>query len=216
MGSLWITVREKNWAESSRIAALHTSREMLENECRKFLKISHKNWSFSLGRRNSLLRYDIPYIPILVEDISIHCSSEDYQENGVKTIQTLGELVPKTETSATLISLTLGNNSEIPIYFNNLSISDIYMKDSNSSRYAIWKKYTVFKVYGSLTLMGSEHVLETINLVPVHDIVGTWNTMSLLSATARSKNHRYSRTEAQNKMLRSQWKKMKLEKKRLV
>ncbi|XP_076650629.1 uncharacterized protein LOC143357871 [Halictus rubicundus] len=175
-----------------------------------------ENWRISLGMRNNLLYNDIPYIPMLVEGISIHCSFDDHQENGIKRVQTLGELVPKTEKSATLLSLTPGNNSKISIYFNNLSLRDIYIKNSNNVHYAVWEKYTVFKVYGILTLMGSEHVLETTHLVPIHDIVGTWNIMTLLIATARSEYRQYYRTEGQNNMLQSQWEKMKREKKRFV
>ncbi|XP_076174477.1 uncharacterized protein LOC143150234 isoform X2 [Ptiloglossa arizonensis] len=130
-----------------------------------------ENWRVSLGVRNNLLYNDIPYIPMLVEDISTHISFEDHQENGVRTIQTLGELVPKTEAYATLLSLTPGINSEFSVSFKYLSIQDIYVKNSNKTYCAVWEKYTVFKVYGTLNTEESGYILETTHLIPVHDII---------------------------------------------
>lgn len=105
-----------------------------------------ENWRISLGTRNNLLYNDIPYIPLLVEDIYTFLSFEDHEENGVKTIQTLGEFVPKTETRATLLSLTPGNNSEFPISLKNLSLHDIYIKGPNDTYCAIW----VSGLFGSI------------------------------------------------------------------
>lgn len=97
-----------------------------------------ENWRISLGTRNNILYNDIPYVPLLVEYIPIYLSFEDHQENGVKTIQTLGELVPKTETFAMLLSLTPGNNSEFPLSFENLNVRDVYIKNLNNTYCAIW------------------------------------------------------------------------------
>ncbi|XP_076632206.1 uncharacterized protein LOC143347155 [Colletes latitarsis] len=174
------------------------------------------NWKVSVGTRNNLLYSDIPHVPILVEDIPIHFSFEDYEENSIKTIQTLGELIPKTEIYATLLSLTPGNNSEFPVSFKNLSITDLYTKNPDNTYCAIWEKYTVFKVYGSLRIEKSVIVLETSHLVPINDVSGTWKLMISLIPTARSEYRRYYRTQGQNNMLQSQWDKMKEEKKRLV
>lgn len=175
-----------------------------------------EDWRISLGTRNNLLYNDIPYVPLLVEHIPIYLSFEDHQENGVKTIQTLGELVPKTETSATLLSLTPGNNSEFPLSFENLNIQDIYIQNRNETYCAIWEKYTVFKVYGTLETTESGSILETTHLVPVRDVAGSLNTMILLVTLARSEYRQYYRTKGQFDMLQSQWDKMKEEKKRLV
>ncbi|KZC12409.1 PREDICTED: uncharacterized protein LOC107190501 [Dufourea novaeangliae] len=175
-----------------------------------------ENWRISLGMRNNLVYNDIPYIPMRVEAISIYLSFKDYQENGIKRIQTLGELVPKTESRAMLLSLTPGNSSEFPVSFENLSVRDIYIKNSDNTYCALWEKYTVFKVYGTLKSEESGHVLETSHLVPVHDIVGTWNLMTMLIPIARSEYRQYYRTQGQNSMLQSQWDQMKGGKKRLV
>ncbi|XP_076241297.1 uncharacterized protein LOC143183578 [Calliopsis andreniformis] len=175
-----------------------------------------ENWKISLGMRNNLLYNDIPYFPILVEDIPIYFSFEDHEENGVKTIQTLGELIPRNETFATLLSLTPGNKSEFPINFENLNIEDMYIKDTNNVYCAIWEKYIVFKVYGTLKINESGYALEVTHLVPVHDIIGTWNTMTLLITIARSEYRQYYRTKGQNDMLQLQWDKMKKEKRRLI
>ncbi|XP_076677258.1 uncharacterized protein LOC143373681 [Andrena cerasifolii] len=175
-----------------------------------------ENWRISLGARNNLLYNDIPYVPLLVEHIPIYLSFEDHQENGVKTIQTLGELVPKTETFATLLSLTPGINSEFPLSFENLNIRDIYIKNLNNTYCAIWEKYTVFKVYGTLKTTESGNILETTHLIPVHDVAGSLNIMTLLVTIARSECRQYYRTQGQNDMLQLQWDKMKEEKKRLV
>lgn len=100
-----------------------------------------ENWRISLGTRNNLYYNDIPYIPMFVEDIPVHVSFEDYEENGVKTIQTFGELIPKNETFATLVSLTQGNNSELPVSFKNLRVQDVYIKNSNNVYCAIWVRF---------------------------------------------------------------------------
>lgn len=44
----------------------------------------------------------------------------------------------------------------------------------------------MFKVYGTLNTEESGYILETTHLIPVHDIIGTWNIMTLLITTARS------------------------------
>ncbi|KOC70966.1 hypothetical protein WH47_04952 [Habropoda laboriosa] len=175
-----------------------------------------ENWKISLGTRNNLLFNGIPHVPMLVENISTFISFEDYKENGIKTIQTLGELVPNTETYAILSSLTRGNNSEFPVSFRNLNVNDIYIKNSDGTYCAIWNKHKVFKIYGILKKKVFGHILVASHLVPVHDVPGTWNIMTILMSTARSEYRQYNRTKGQNDMLELQWDKMKREKKRLV
>ncbi|XP_012153459.1 uncharacterized protein LOC100883718 isoform X1 [Megachile rotundata] len=178
--------------------------------------MNREDWRISLGTRNNLLSNDIPYIPMLVEDLRTFVSFEDHEQNGVKTIQTLGELIPKSERNATLLSLTPGNNSQFPISFKNLDINDIYIKNSNDAYCPIWEKYVTFKVYGILKKEKSEFILESTHLVPVHDVKGTWNLMTQLISIARSEYRYYYRTSGQNNMLQFQWNKMKENKKRLV
>nr|XP_034179950.1 uncharacterized protein LOC117604204 isoform X2 [Osmia lignaria] len=144
------------------------------------------------------------------------CGMQDHEENGVKTIQTLGELIPKTGTRAALLSLTPGNSSEFPISFKNLDLDDIYSKGPNDTYCAIWEKHIVFKVYGILKIEESEPVLEITHLVPVRDMTGTWTVMTLLVPIARSEYRYYYRTRGQNNMLQLQWDKMEKEGKRLV
>lgn len=48
------------------------------------------------------------------------------------------------------------------------------------------KKCSIFKIYGTLKKEGLENVLEASHLVPVQDVVGTWNLMASLSIIARS------------------------------
>lgn len=178
--------------------------------------MSQDDWKISLGTRNNLLFNDTPYIPILVEDIRTFVSFEDHEENGVKTIQTLGELIPKSERNATLLSLTPGNNSQFPISLKNLDVNDIYIKNSNEAYCPIWENHVTFKVYGTLKKEKAEFILETTHLVPVHDVKGTWNLMTQLISIARSEYRHYYRTRGQNDMLQLQWNKMKEDKKRLV
>lgn len=97
-----------------------------------------KDWKISLATRNNLFHNNIPYVPILVENILKYLSLEDHEKNGVKTIQTLGKLIPKTEAYAMLQSLTSGNKSEFSISFKNLNVNNIYIKDTNNAYYAIW------------------------------------------------------------------------------
>ncbi|XP_031825703.1 uncharacterized protein LOC116423993 [Nomia melanderi] len=175
-----------------------------------------EDWKISLGMRNNLMYADIPYIPILVEDIPIYVSFKDYQENGVKTIQTLGELVPQSETRAALVSLTPGNNSKISVCLKNLSFTDIYIKDTNDVYCAVWDKHIAFKVYGVLNSEESTHVLKVKHLVPIHDVVGTQKIMTFFIRMARSEYRQYYRTQGQNTMLQLQWDKMNEQRERMV
>ncbi|CAK9795252.1 hypothetical protein ANTPLA_LOCUS299 [Anthophora plagiata] len=154
------------------------------------MKSAHhfENWKVSLGTRNNLLFNDIPHVPMLVENIFTFISFEDYEENGIKTIQT----------------------------FRNLDVNDIYVKNSDGTYCAIWNKYKVFKIYGILNREEFGYILVASHLVPVHDVLGTWSVMSVLMAAARSEYRQYYRTKGQNDMLKLQWDKMKREKKRLV
>lgn len=175
-----------------------------------------KDWKISLATRNNLFHNNIPYVPILVENILKYLSLEDHEKNGVKTIQTLGKLIPKTEAYAMLQSLTPGNKSQFSISFKNLNVNDIYIKDSNNAYYAIWQKHNIFKVYGTLKMEESENVLEVSHLVPVYDIEGTYNVMTLLMTIARTEYRQYYRTKEQNNKLQEQWLKMGKENKRLT
>ena len=106
-----------------------------------------KDWRISLASRNKLFYNDIPYVPILVEDIYTYVAFKDHEKNGVKTIQTLGQLVPKTETRATLVSLTPGNNTVFPISFKILNINDIYIEDSNQIYCPIWVSFSFLFIF---------------------------------------------------------------------
>ncbi|XP_076376730.1 uncharacterized protein LOC143259210 isoform X2 [Megalopta genalis] len=184
--------------------------------CRKRnKKYACDNWKVSLGMRNSIMYDDIPYVPMLVEHINIHCSCEDFEENGIKTIQTVGTLIPKSERSAHLRAMTTGNKSEFPVFFNNLSEEELYYKDDNSYR-AIWDKFVVFKVYGTLILIGTKRVLESTHLIPVQDIAGTCNIFTLLTIAACTEYRYYYRTQGQYQMFEAQWNEMKWQEKRLL
>ncbi|CAL7938040.1 unnamed protein product [Xylocopa violacea] len=176
-----------------------------------------KNWRVSLASRNNLLYNDIPYIPMLVEDIPTYLSLEDYEKNRIKSIQTIGEIIPKSETFALLLSLTPGNSSKYPISLRKLSMDDLYIQTSKEIFCAIWKKYFAFKVYGTLEEEDKlGNILEITHLVPIHDVRGTRMVMKLLVETARLEYRLFYRTKGQYNMLMSQWEKMKKEKKRLV
>lgn len=53
-------------------------------------------------------------------------------------------------------------------------------------------------------------------LVPVYDIEGTYNVMTLLMTIARIEYRQYYRTKEQNNKLQEQWLKMGKENKRLT
>lgn len=168
-----------------------------------------QDWRISLASRNKLFYNDIPYVPIPMENIYTYVAFKDHEKNGIKTIQTMGQLVPKTETRAILVSLTPGNNTVFPISFKILNINDIYIKDSNQAYCPIWKKHIIFKIYGTLKIEESKNILEVSHLVPIQDIDGTWDVMTTLSIIACSEYRHYYRTKGQNDMLRLQWDKMK-------
>ncbi|XP_071866692.1 uncharacterized protein isoform X1 [Bombus fervidus] len=175
-----------------------------------------EDWRISLSSRNNVIYNGTPYVPMLVENILIHISFEDYETNGIKTIQTVGKLIPKTETFATLLSVTPGNNSAFSVSLKILKVGNIYIKDSNDIYCPIWKKCSIFKIYGTLKKEGLENVLEASHLVPVQDVVGTWNVMASLSIIARSEYRHYYRTKGQSNMLQLQWDRMKKENKRVI
>lgn len=105
-----------------------------------------EDWRISLSSRNNVIYNGTPYVPMLVENILIHISFEDYETNGIKTIQTVGKLIPKTETFATLLSVTPGNNSAFSVSLKILKVGDIYIKDSNDIYCPIWVRFLLLRV----------------------------------------------------------------------
>ncbi|XP_026670917.1 uncharacterized protein LOC108626827 isoform X2 [Ceratina calcarata] len=141
---------------------------------------------------------------MLVEDIPKYISQDDYETDRVKKIQTFGRFLSKSEAFGKLVSLTPGNTCQFPVSFKNLNVTDIYVKISDDADVfcPIWKRYDVFKVYGTLTVEeGLGHVLQTYRLVPVHDIEGTWKLMNILMKFAQPEYHRYHRTKGQTDTL---------------
>ena len=106
-----------------------------------------KDWRISLASRNKLFYNDIPYVPILVENIYTYVAFEDHEKNGVKTIQTMGQLVPKTGSRATLVSLTPGNNTVFPISLKILNVDDVYIEDSNQAYFPIWVSFSFLFIF---------------------------------------------------------------------
>lgn len=97
-------------------------------------------WPVSLAVRKNLLPSSIPYIPILIEDIPQYVSLSDYKENGIRTVQTIGEILPGTIRLSRLRSLSSNSDVEITLNLTELPINTVYFEDSKGRRLHIWVK----------------------------------------------------------------------------
>lgn len=164
----------------------------------------------SLAMRDNILTSDIPHIPILIEDILEYVSLPGYEENYVKTIQTMGEFIPQRERTAVIATLTPGIEARFPVDLQKLPVEDLYMKDAYGAYTPVWESTSVFKIFGVLRKEQSGVTLEATCLLPVQDIPGSWKLMFICSKMARRKYMQYCRTARQEEILRTEWDRMKL------
>lgn len=170
----------------------------------------------SLAMRDNILRNDIPHIPILIEDILEYVSLPDFDENYVKTIQTMGEFIPMNERTGTIATLTPEIEAMFSVDLRKLFAEDLYVKDACGAYSPIWENNSVFKIFGTLQKEESGVTLEATCLIPVEDIPGSWKLMLICSKMARRKYIQYCRTSRQDEILRTEWDRMKVQNKRLI
>ncbi|EFN60914.1 hypothetical protein EAG_06025 [Camponotus floridanus] len=141
-------------------------------------------WPACLAIRENLLQSGIPHIPILIENIFRYISLPNYEENYIKSVQTIGEILPGALRIAQLQSIS-DREAKITLSLERLPVNTVYFKDGKGRYTPIWEKHRIFKVFGTLERRKNEVVLMAHKLLTVQDIGGSLNTLSLLSAAVR-------------------------------
>ncbi|KYN16629.1 hypothetical protein ALC57_11138 [Trachymyrmex cornetzi] len=154
--------------------------ERIERMC-----LESSPWLSCLAVRENFLQSDIPYIPILIEDIPRYASLPDYRENCIQTIQTIGEIVPITARVAHLRSISSDRETRITLSLEELPVHALYFKDSKGRHLFIWEKFNIFKIFGMLKQKNNKVILIAHKLIKVQDIRSSLNTLSLLSSAVR-------------------------------
>ncbi|EFN77935.1 hypothetical protein EAI_00977 [Harpegnathos saltator] len=143
------------------------------------------SWPVCLAIRENLLPSPIPHIPILIEDIHRYVTLPDYEENCIKYVQTIGEILPGSARLARLRSISTNSNAEVTLRLENIPVETIYIKDEKGRRLHIWEKFHIFKIFGKLEQKENETVLIAHKLLKVEDVPDSLNMLSLLSAVVR-------------------------------
>lgn len=100
-----------------------------------------RGWPMCLAIRENLLPSDIPHIPILIKDIQRYVSLPDYEENCVKSVQTIGEILPGSTRRARLRDISSNSDTEVALNLEKLPVNAIYIKDEKGRHLPIWVKY---------------------------------------------------------------------------
>jgi hypothetical protein len=96
------------------------------------------SWPACLAVRGNLLWSEIPYIPILIEDIPRYVSLPDFEKNYIKNIQTIGEILPGEARIVKLQSISSISETKITVDLEKLSIKTVYFKDAKGRHIPIW------------------------------------------------------------------------------
>ncbi|XP_011883050.1 PREDICTED: uncharacterized protein LOC105570459 isoform X2 [Vollenhovia emeryi] len=142
-------------------------------------------WPACLAVRENILPSGVPHIPLLVEDIPRYTSLPDYRENCVKSVQTIGEIVPGAGRVASLQSVSAGREARITLSLETLPPHAVYLQDEEGKWQYIWEKCHIFKVFGTLEQRENEVVLVAHKLLKVQDVRGSLETLALLSTAVR-------------------------------
>lgn len=95
----------------------------------------------TLAVRENLLPSDIPYIPILIEDISRYVSQANYEQDCIKDVQTVGEILSGAARIAQLRSVSSDYESRITLNLEKLPVHAVYFKDRKGRHLPIWVKW---------------------------------------------------------------------------
>ncbi|XP_029664426.1 uncharacterized protein LOC115236245 [Formica exsecta] len=153
--------------------------ERMEQVCMK------PPWPACLAVRENLLPSGIPHIPILIEDIPRYVSLSNYEENYIKSVQTIGEILPGAARIVQLQSISSDSEAKVLLSLERLPVDAVYFKDSKGRHIPIWEKSRIFKVFGTLEWRENKAVLIAYKLLTIQDIRGSLNILSLLSAAVR-------------------------------
>jgi len=98
------------------------------------------SWPAILAVRENLLSSDVPYIPILIDDISRYVTQTNYERDCIKNVQTIGEILPGTARIAQLRSVLSNCELKITLSLENLPMHAVYFKDEKGRHLPIWVK----------------------------------------------------------------------------
>lgn len=104
-----------------------------------------RSWPMCLAIRENLLPSAIPHIPISIEDIQRYVSLPDYEENCIKSVQTIGEILPGSARLARLRGISSDRDVEVTLNLEKLLVDAIYIKDEKGRYLPIWVKYHLYQ-----------------------------------------------------------------------
>lgn len=148
-------------------------------------------WPTCLAIRENLLPSGVPHIPVLIEDLPGIVSLSDYRENFVKSVQTIGEILPGEGRVVQLQSISSEREARVVLDLGRLPVDAVYFKDDKGRYIPIWEKCRIFKIFGTLECREDKVVLMANKLLSIQDIHGSLNTLSLLSTTVRPMYYQY-------------------------
>lgn len=93
-----------------------------------------RKWKKDLSTLSNFINMRFPHIPLFIEDISTYIRLKDYENNRIKTIQTIGRIIRKDDV---FLIIDLKKKVLFPICLNSLSISEVFVKTPHY-KYAIW------------------------------------------------------------------------------
>lgn len=106
----------------------------LQNIINRQANVSRK-WKQDLSTLTNFLNIPFPYIPLFIEDISTYIKLNDYENNRIKTIQTIGRIIRKDN-----IDMIVDLKKEVlfPICLKPLHKTDIFFKTPRNNKNNIW------------------------------------------------------------------------------
>lgn len=109
------------------------------------MRLEYSRWPACLAVRGNRLPSNIPHIPLLIEDIPRYASLPDYQKNCIKSVQTIGEIVPGTARVACLQSISSDREARVTLSLKELPVNALYFKDSKGRQLFIWVNRLAFR-----------------------------------------------------------------------
>lgn len=164
-----------------------------------------KEWKNDVSTRINLLNLDVPYVPFLIKDIYKYIQSNDYESNCIKTVQTIGHL--QYQDSIKIVD-TSEEGVEFPVSLDELPPSEIYFQVPRDTYNNIWE-YNVVRVYGTLIERECQIILSIKYIFEVKNVILCRKMLKTLSLLTRKDYHQYSCDEEIDKLIDTQWKKIK-------
>ncbi|KAF7382815.1 hypothetical protein HZH66_013217 [Vespula vulgaris] len=176
----------------------------LQNIINRQANVSRK-WKQDLSTLTNFLNIPFPYIPLFIEDISTYIKLNDYENNRIKTIQTIGRIIRKDN-----IDMIVDLKKEVlfPICLKPLHKTDIFFKTPRNNKNNIWE-YNAVRVYGTLIRKEFQIVLGISAIFEVTDINNCQNIFRILGLLARTEYRQIPTSKEVNKLFKEQWEEQK-------